>query len=32
LRILKGNGGIVMDVKGLLDPRSLPSGISYWRL
>jgi len=32
LRILKGNGGIVMDVKGLLDPRSLPSDISYWRL
>jgi UDP-N-acetyl-D-galactosamine dehydrogenase len=32
LRILKSNGGIVMDVKGLLDPRSLPSGISYWRL
>lgn len=32
LRMLKGNGGIVMDVKGLLDPRSLPSDISYWRL
>jgi UDP-N-acetyl-D-galactosamine dehydrogenase len=32
LRILKGNGGIVMDVKGLLDPRSLPPAVSYWRL
>ncbi len=32
LRILKGNRGVVMDVKGLLDPRSLPPGIAYWRL
>ena len=32
LQILKGNRGVVMDVKGLLDPRSLPSGIAYWRL
>ncbi len=32
LRMLKANGGVVMDVKGLLDPRSLPAGISYWRL
>ena len=32
LRILKGNSGVVMDVKGLLDPRSLPPGIAYWRL
>ena len=32
LRILKGSGGIVMDVKGLLDPRSLPSDVSYWQL
>ncbi len=32
LRILKGASGIVMDVKGLLDPRSVPPGIAYWRL
>jgi len=32
LRILKGNGGIVMDVKGLLDSNTLPPTISYWRL
>ena len=32
LRILKDNRGVVMDIKGLLDPRSLPPGIAYWRL
>ncbi len=32
LRLLKGGGGVVMDVKGLLDPRSLPPAVSYWRL
>jgi len=32
LGILKGAGGVVMDVKGLLDPESLPPGIAYWRL
>jgi len=32
LRLLKGAGGVVMDVKGLVDPKSLPPAISYWRL
>lgn len=32
LRILKGGEGVVMDVKGLLDPKSLPAAVSYWRL
>lgn len=32
LRMLKGNSGVVMDVKGLFDPQSLPPAISYWRL
>ena len=32
LRILKGNRGVVMDVKGLFDPKALPADISYWRL
>lgn len=32
LRILKGGSGVVMDVKGLLDPNALPADISYWRL
>ena len=31
-RILKGNSGVVMDVKGLFASGSLPPGISYWRL
>ena len=32
LRILTNNSGVVMDVKGLFAPDSLPPGISYWRL
>jgi UDP-N-acetyl-D-galactosamine dehydrogenase len=32
LRLLKGAGGVVMDVKGLFDPKSLPPAVSYWRL
>ncbi|TAL09349.1 MAG: nucleotide sugar dehydrogenase [Nitrospirae bacterium] len=32
LRILKGGSGVVMDVKGLLDPKALPADVSYWRL
>jgi UDP-N-acetyl-D-galactosamine dehydrogenase len=32
LRILRGGEGVVMDVKGLLDPKSLPAAVSYWRL
>ncbi len=32
LRILKGTGGVAMDVKGLFDPKSLPPAVSYWRL
>jgi UDP-N-acetyl-D-galactosamine dehydrogenase len=32
LRVLRGGEGVVMDVKGLLDPKSLPAAVSYWRL
>jgi UDP-N-acetyl-D-galactosamine dehydrogenase len=31
-RLLKNGGGLVMDVKGALDPRDKPAGIEVWRL
>jgi UDP-N-acetyl-D-glucosamine/UDP-N-acetyl-D-galactosamine dehydrogenase len=31
-RLLKNGGGLVMDVKGMLDPLKKPAGIELWRL
>ena len=31
-RLLKGGRGLVMDVKGTLDPRQRPQQIELWRL
>jgi UDP-N-acetyl-D-galactosamine dehydrogenase len=31
-RLLKDGRGLVMDVKGALDPRDKPEGIEVWRL
>jgi hypothetical protein len=31
-RLLKGGRGLVMDVKGTLDPRERPQQIELWRL
>jgi hypothetical protein len=31
-RLLKNGRGLVMDVKGALDPLKKPAGIEVWRL
>jgi UDP-N-acetyl-D-galactosamine dehydrogenase len=31
-RLLRGGRGLVMDVKGTLDPRQRPQQIELWRL
>ena len=31
-RLLKDARGLVMDVKGILDPLQKPAGIELWRL
>jgi UDP-N-acetyl-D-galactosamine dehydrogenase len=31
-RLLKEGRGLVMDVKGILDPLDKPAGIELWRL
>ena len=31
-KLLRGGVGVVMDVRGFLDRRTMPAGINLWRL
>jgi UDP-N-acetyl-D-galactosamine dehydrogenase len=31
-RLLKNGRGLVMDIKGVLDPLQAPTGVENWRL